>query len=150
MGTPIGLMTHVFRVRLNCPEKNNDLCSIPLPLESPLGIYDGQQYRATGEWPAIFLCLLHGRAFAYQPDSIHLETEARGLGQLVPQMWKIECECAHENCGMIHTIYTARAPDRERVLKSIARWNPAIPCGDHHLVWRDELIRLTDFAFDAR
>jgi hypothetical protein len=64
-------------------------------------------------------------------------------------MWKIECECAHENCGTQHTIYTARAPDRETILKAIARKNPAIACGDHNLLWREDLMRLTEFAYDS-
>lgn len=145
----MGAFTHAYCVTLNCPYGDNEYCYTPLPLQSPLGIYEDQQYRPIGEWPATFLCLRHGLASSYWPDSIHLLTEPRVQGLPVPQLWKIECECARENCRKLHTIYTARAPDPETVLKLIARRNPALVCGDHNLIWRDDLIRLTQFAFDT-
>ena len=139
--------THVFGVKTGCPIGDDQYCLIPLPLQSPLGIYAGLQYQSTGAWPVTFLCLLHGRVSVDWPDSIRLEIEQRVPGQPVPQLWQIECECDHENCGKLHTIYTARAPDRETVLKRIARWNPVVVCGDHNLIWREDLIRLTEFPF---
>ena len=54
--------TVVHSVILDCAgPRTEHLCHIPLPHQSPLGIYEGPLYRPTGEWPAIFLCLLHGR-----------------------------------------------------------------------------------------
>lgn len=143
----MGAFTTVHCVRFNCPAGDNQYCYIPLPLRSPIGIYEGQIYQPTGDWPATFLCLRHGQVSVDLPDSVRLEVEPRVPGQPVPQMWRIEAECAHENCGRLHTIYTARAPDRETILRAIARWNPTIVCGDHNLIWRDDLMQLTRFEF---
>ena len=150
MGEPVGSFTVVHCVKMNCPAADDQYCYVPLPIQSPLGIYAGQQYQPMGEWPATFLCLRHGRVSAYWPDSIHQEIEPMVPGQPVPQMWRIECECAHENCGKLHTIYTARAPDRETIWKAVAQKNPAIVCGDHVLPWRKELSRLTESLFQSR
>lgn len=144
----MGAFTTVHCIRTTCPDGDNQFCYIPLPLQSPLGRYEDQQYRPTGEWPATFLCLRHGQLSVDSPASIHPEIEPRVQGQPVPPMWMIEAECAHENCGKLHTIYTARAPDRETVLKQIGRLNPAIPCRNHNLVWREDLLKMTEFPFE--
>jgi hypothetical protein len=146
MGEPIGLFSHIHCVKLNCPDGDNQYCYIPLPLQSPLGVYAGQQYQPIGEWPATFLCLRHGRASEYWPDSVRHEIEPRVQGEPVPPLWRIECECALENCGTRHTIYTARAPEWETILKAIEIRNPIVPCGDHALVWSKSLMRGTEFA----
>lgn len=143
------MFTHVYCIKTGCPAVDDQYCYIPLPLQSPLGIYADQQYQPTGEWPATFLCLRHGRVSVDWPDSIHLETEPRFPGQPVPPLWRIECECAHQNCGRTHSIYTARAPDPETILKAISRRNPTIPCDDHILVWRDDLMSLNEFAYES-
>ena len=143
----MGAFTQVHCVKMGCPVGDDQYCYIPLPLQSPLGKYADQKYQPMGKWPSAFLCLRHGRVSVDWPDSIRHGIEPRVPGQPVPQLWQIECECAHENCGTLHTIYTARAPDRETVLKCIARWNPTLACGDHNLIWREDLIRLTEFPF---
>jgi hypothetical protein len=143
----MGAFTHVHCVSLDCPAGDDEYCYIPLPRQSPLGIYEGQHYQPTGEWPVTFLCRRHGTVSVDLPDSVHLTAEPMVPGLPVPPLWRIDCECAHENCGRMNTIYTARAPDREALLKGIARKNPTVPCGDHNLVWREDLIQLTDFAF---
>jgi hypothetical protein len=147
MGEP--MWTHVHCVKMDCPAGDDQYCYIPLPHQSPLGIIADRQYQPIGEWPATFLCLRHGRVFIYWPYSILHEIEPRVPGEPVPPLWQIECECAHENCGKLHTIYTARAPDRETVLKAIARRNPTIVCGDHNLIWREDLMRLTEFPYES-
>lgn len=147
MGEPVGSFTSVHCVKMNCPDGDNQYCYIPLPLQSPLGIYAGQQYQPMGEWPATFLCLPHGRASVYWPDSIHHEIEPMVPGQPVPPLWQIECDCALENCGMRHTIYTARAPKWEIILRAIAIKNPIVSCGDHALVWSEDLTRGTEIPF---
>jgi hypothetical protein len=149
MGELMGHFSSIHCVKMNCPAGDNQFCNIPLPLQSPIGIYADRQYQPIGEWPVTCLCLRHGLVSAYWLDSIHHEIEMMALGQPVPQMWQIECECAHENCGKLHTIYTARAPDWETILRAIARWNPNVPCGDHILIWRKELMRGTEFAYNS-
>jgi len=147
MGEPIATFTHVHCVKMNCADGDNQFCYIPLPLQSPLGIYAGHQFQPTSNWPATFLCLRHGRASVYGLDSIHHEFEPRVPGQPVPPLWQIECECARENCGTLHTIYTARAPKWGTILTAIAIKNPLVPCGDHVLVWNKDLMCGTDISF---
>jgi hypothetical protein len=149
MGEVIGGITHIHCVNLNCPDGESQLCYIPLPLQSPIGIYEGQKYRPMGKWPVTFLCLRHGQASAYLPDMIRHGIESMVPGQPVPQMWQIECQCAHEHCGKLHTIYTARAPDWKTILRAVGRWNPSVPCGDHVLIWKEELMRGIEFAYDS-
>jgi hypothetical protein len=142
--------TSVYSVTLDCAQPDTEhLCHIPLPHQSPLGIYKVQQYRRMGEWPATFLCLLHGRAFVRSRDHIQHEIEMRVPGEPVPQMWQIEVACARENCGRRQRIYTARAPDPDTLLKVLMRKKPVVPCGDHDLIWREDLISLIEFAHES-
>jgi hypothetical protein len=140
---------HHHCVLLNCPEGDNQYCNIPLPHQSPLGIYEGLQYRPMGEWPATFLCLRHGRVSAYLPDSVHYEIEPIVPGQPLPPMWKIECACAHENRGRLHTIYTGRIPSAAELLRRVMRIKPEMACGDHLLIWREDLMRVTELAHES-
>jgi len=147
MGDPIGLSSFEHCVILACRHRDGESpCNIPLPRQSPLGIYEGQHYRTTGEWPATFLCLRHGLSFACSPHNIRLEVEMMGLNHSVPQLWRIECECAHENCGKPHSIYTARAPDWTTIVARILKTNPIVPCGDHSVFWQKDLMHGIEFA----
>lgn len=134
-------------VMLPCPQgAGTQPCYIPLPRQSPLGRYDGLDYQPTGEWPTIFLCLRHALAYECSPASVHLETDMRLPNQSVSPLWKIDCECDHENCGRRHTIYTGHVSDWLSILLRIMDTNPKIPCGDHLLMWREDSIRATEFA----
>ena len=150
MGDPLGTWSHEFVVRLGCPNREGEQkCSIPLPRQSLLGIYEGLKYRPTGEWPETFLCVRHARVFVCSIDSVDLDLEMRGLDELVSPMWRIECQCAHENCGRLHTIYTGRMPDWPSIVRRILKTNPSVPCSDHDLVWREDLMRATEIAHDS-
>ncbi len=140
-------LPRVYSVNLRCADPGLEyLCQIPLPRRSPLGIFEGQYSLSMGDWPATLLCLRHGRSFSHWADSVRLETEVRVRNRPVPSLWKIECECAHENCGKPHAIYTARAPDWATILARILGTKPTVPCGDHSLVWREDLMHGTEFA----
>lgn len=144
---PLGSFSQEFAVRLECPRR--DLyCNIPLPHQSPLGIYEGQRYRPTGEWPATFLCLRHGRSFECFPDSVHLEAETRVPNQPVPPLWRIGCVCGHENCGRQHAIYTARMPSGLEIVRRILITNPNVPCDGHPFEWREDLMRPIEIAHE--
>jgi hypothetical protein len=146
MGDPISSFSHEHSVILGCPHlEGAQPCYIPLPLQSPLGKYEGLRYQPMGEWPLVFLCLWHARVYECRPDSIHLETDMRLPGQPVSPLWRIECDCAHENCGKLHTIYTAREKDWPTIVRLILKRNPIVPCGDHDLVWREDLMRGTEY-----
>lgn len=148
MDEPIGTTSFVFSAFMDCPfpERDREYCDIPLPLQSPLGIYEGLDYRATGEWPATFLCLRHGHVCARSLDSIHQRAETRGPGQPAPSLWAIECKCGNESCGTLHTIYTARIPTEAEVIRRVLYLNPRVSCGDHVLLWRENLMNVTEFA----
>ena len=147
MDEPIATWSHEFSVVLGCPHpEGQPPCYIPLPRQSPLGIYEGLLYRPMGEWPLTFLCLPHGRVYECWPDSIHLEVDMRLPGQPVSPLWKIECECAHDNCGRIHTLYTGQITDWPSIVRQILGTNPRVPCGDHALLCREDLMRPTEIA----
>jgi hypothetical protein len=146
MNEPIATWSHEFSVVLGCPHpEDKSPCYIPLPRQSLLGTFEGQHCLPKGEWPATFLCLRHGRAFVCFPDSIHLEIDIRLPGQPVSSLWRIECECAHENCGKLHSIYTAGEKDWPTIVRRILRRNPLVPCCDHKLLWREDLMRGTEY-----
>ena|ERR1035437_10023036 len=142
----------LYSVVLDCGVPGEEyLCHIPLPRQSPLGIFEGQHSLSIGDWPATFLCLRHARSFLCSADSVRLETEVRGRDRPVPSLWKIECECAHENCGRLHTIYTARIPDWPTIVTRTLKTNPKpkVPCAGHDLVWREDLMLGEEFAHNS-
>lgn len=126
-----------------CPvrEGHDPECSIPLPLETPLGRYEGQQYQPTGIWPATFLCLRHGTSGLYSSQDVHLNIEPVSPEGDLPVFWTIEATCDHENCGRMHTIYTARMPSFPELIDRLVRTTPAIPCDGHPLVWSADRIQ---------
>jgi hypothetical protein len=95
-------IAHVFL--FCCPDCGD---SILLPRQSPLGIYEGQHYRQSVDWPIAFLCRRHERLCEGLPDMIHQEAFARPSP---PQphfaLWEIDCVCGQPNCGLPTTIYT--------------------------------------------
>jgi hypothetical protein len=146
-GFPIG--AHFHSVILGCQEFGSDVnCYIPLPRQSPLGIYEGLQYRPIGEWPAVFLCLRHGLLSEYWPDSIHLEFEPIYLGRYVP-LWRVECTCGHKSCGRMCTMYTARMPNWDALSQRIVDMSPKLECDGHDFEWKKELMTYQTFAHDA-
>jgi len=144
-----GDFTVVYSVRFDCtPTPLEPLCHLPLPHHSPLGAYEGSHYRPTDAWPATFLCLRHGLACERSPQEIQSDLEVRTPGAPVPPMWRIACTCAHQNCGKRHTIYAARLPGFPEVARRILKLAPRIPCGDHLLECRIDLMRGAVFGHD--
>jgi len=141
MNEPLITFSHEHSVILPCSVPEGEMqCSIPLPHQSHLGTYEGQDYRPTHDWQASFLCLRHGRVYVCSPHSIHLELQVRGPGQPVSPLWQVDALCGHERCGAIHTLYTAKMPDWPSIVQRILRIEPKLSCSGHDFVWREELI----------
>jgi hypothetical protein len=70
----------------------------------------------------------------------------RGPYQPVSPLWQIECACGHEGCEARHTIYTGRMPTWPSIVRRILKTNPKAQCGDHDLLWREDLLSGTEFA----
>ena len=138
---------HTWVVYTQCPVPQglDPACSIPLPHETPLGRYEGQQYQPTGIWPVTFLCLRHGISALHSSQDVRLDVEPVSPEGDLPVFWTIEATCAHENCDKMHTIYTARMPAAPELVSRLMRTTPAIPCDGHDLVWREDLIRATAY-----
>jgi len=124
-----------FAVQLDCL-LNSEKCRIFLPLESPLGTYEGQQYRPTGIWPAKFLCLRHARLTLRGEGDVDLDIAAGPL----EHFYEIEVVCGEENCGRPYQFFSAGAPSSKDVLETILRNRRPIACDGHTLLWKEEKI----------
>ena len=95
-----------FEVHLGCCNSGR---SIALPRQTPLGIYEHLSYQHTAEWPATFLCISCGRLFEdSEQTSVRFAQQVLPAQSLpLPDLWRIEFECDHENCGKLSTIYTS-------------------------------------------
>lgn len=132
----------VCAVILDCPKSDPaDPCRIPLTFQSLLGMCERAQAPPMGSWPAIFLCMKHAHVCVRSPRNVQIEHEIRVPDEPVPSLWRIECECAHENCGKQQAIYTSRAPDWETIERVILLRKPVLSCNGHPFVWRSDLMR---------
>jgi hypothetical protein len=130
-------------VNLDCSMSRGGKCSVVLPLQSPLGTVAGLSYLREDTWPAVFLCLRHGRACICSDE--HRDQRIRTTSLSLLPLWQIVCECGHEGCGRSHTSYTDKARDWATLAKLILVAPPSIRCGDHVLIWREELMRGTAY-----
>jgi hypothetical protein len=109
-------------------------------------MYEGLDYRPTGDWRETFLCLRHGQAFVCSPANIHLEADMRDPGQRVSPLWQIDVQCGLANCEKRHSIYTGRMLFWSDILKRILQLKPRIPCDGHDLVWEKDLMEALEIA----
>lgn len=136
---PAAEMAYV--VRLGCfddPANPDTECRVFLPRQSPLGTFEYPRCQPTGEWPVTFLCLRHGHLYRCPGDRVRPGMGVSALGLPTQKIWRIDCECAHENCGRIDTIYIPEQPDLPTLAKNVLKKNPTVPCGSHLLGWRME------------
>jgi hypothetical protein len=122
-----------YAVRLDCcaDENPRDPKHIVLPYQSLLGIFEYPRRQLSDEWPATFLCLRHGRSFVCSEANFRLE--AKTPVQDRPSVWRIQCVCAQEGCGVHRTIYSPREREWANVLKLIAMHDPKVDCNGHNL-----------------
>jgi len=106
-----------------------------LPRQSPLGRFADGPYLPTGIWPIDFLCLPHGHVCQVTPQAIRQESVdrlAQGLHEAL--LWKIEYECARQDCGQRQTIYTrySEAGSQSDVLRAVLETRARILCSKGH------------------
>ncbi len=133
-----------YAVPLECG-KLDDQCCIFLPHRSLLGTYEYPQHPSTGTWNVMFLCLRHGLLFPRGDRDVHPEIYQMPGTAPIPPFWELEAQCAHENCGILHTIYTAGLEDFEKLKIRVLQINPIVLCEGHDLVWNKELIQGTQY-----
>jgi len=124
-----------------CQHRPDDPCYFFLPRRSRLGTFEHPRRLPTGEWPLTFLCLRHERSSVCSLANIRPEAEMLTQGRPILPMWWIEVVCAHESCGRSQSIYAGGTSDWQAIVGRILETEPQVPCGDHYLVWREELIR---------
>jgi len=147
---PIATFSHEHSVILPClVPAGEEPCSIPLPLQSHLGTYEGLEYLPTNDWRETFLCLRHGRAFVCSPQNIHLAIQLRDPGQPVSSLWQVDAICAHERCGAVSTLYTAKMPDWHLIVQRILITSPKLSCSGHDFEWREDLITGSEIAHNS-
>jgi hypothetical protein len=106
-----------------------------LPRESHLGRFGDEPYLPTGIWPIDFLCLPHGHVCRVDLQTIRLESvETLGQGLHEAFLWKIEYECARQNCGQRQTIYTrySAVGAQSDVIRAVLGTRARILCSEGH------------------
>lgn len=129
-------MRHVCK--FNCHQVAHEFV---LPRRSPLGISEGERYRATDRWPIEFLCWQHGQMCLVGLSTIHLDTVPElPLGLQLASLWEIEVECANKNCGQRRTIYTKHSADEKpsAVAHLLLSTRPLVDCVNGHFLEFDE------------
>lgn len=130
-----------FVIDLDCSDPGKKRCRIFLPHRSLLGTFENAAIRPTGEWPLTFLCLRHEHLSVRSADSIRRAGPER-FPSLPTLLWRVEYECGHENCGKQSTIYVPSQPDANSIKSRLQKTRPAIECGSHFVLWREELIQI--------
>src|SRR5271166_1755335 len=110
-----------------------------LPRQNPSETTPSLDSQPNVEWSLIFLCISCGRV------TVHLDyrdDEATQPGPL-PDLWRIECVCDHENCGKRSTIcatYDQDSLERD-VRQLVIRRSAPVPCNDHSFRLTDATVR---------
>jgi hypothetical protein len=119
--------------------------TIALPRQSPLGIFLGQQCQPTDEWPIKLLCIPHERVCDKPGEGFHRGfVEQPNQNQPLACLWRIDCECAHENCKRHSSIYTwwPELAEEHSIVDKLLQANVKIACdSNHQLSLRREKIR---------
>src|SRR5579863_6738763 len=110
-----------------------------LPHRSPLGIFQHPESRPTDVWPITFVCTSCGKVSAhYSPPDDH-----GGPAGSLPDLWQVECQCDHENCGKHHDIYTTYNSGfpKEAVRQRLVQLSVRIGCSGHDFLLTEETMR---------
>jgi hypothetical protein len=143
-------MHNCYAISLECDkQKDPNAFNVFLPHQSPLGTFAIPKYLPSNEWPATFLCLVHGHSYVHSPEDIRCEFQQLSPDGSMPLFWQIKCKCRYDDCEKSHVIYTARIPSedllRQQIQKLKQRNMLHIPCGSHELLLQEEAIELTSF-----
>jgi hypothetical protein len=115
---------------------------IVLPRQTPLGISGDRHYQPMNGWPLTYLCPYCGRLSEHSPHTV----QRVGVEAMVPSpysetLWSVEFECAHENCGTRHAIYTKQrvVASEDSVATTLFARMPTATCrsGKHELILPD-------------
>jgi hypothetical protein len=126
--------------------------SVVLPRQSALGEYGGQQYhRRTDRWPLIFLCRERGKLCECSTDSIQTNPVQKPIPPPhLASLWEIECECAHNDCGLAYTIYAKYQQDETpgNMTNTLLQSKPILACdGGHPVKFQAEKIEVKRLEF---
>jgi hypothetical protein len=134
---------NAFAVRLDCADyPGGENCRIFLPLQSPLGTYEGLEFHPIGSWSVTFLCLRHGRPSLRGDGDVVLDACSPPL----PDFYAVDAVCGQENCGKRHSFFSAGMPSGEAVRDLLLRRKPTIGCNGHDLLWKDNQIEVTQLS----
>jgi hypothetical protein len=132
----------------HCP-----LCnwSITLPRLSPLGSYEGTEYRPSALWPIVFLCAARQQTSECSSNAIEAEEiQPRDKIETPAALWQIAGECGQETCrsrSAVYTWYLANATP-EAVVKLALELNPKVSClAGHDLEWKAETMEAMRFEY---
>lgn len=134
---------------LHCP-----VCAepIPLPHQSLLGTFSGQQNQPTGEWPLTFLCIPRGRLSECLARDIQFGPVGRPGHSLQSSLLRIEAVCAREGCAKSHVIYSwfYTAEPLLGIADAVLRATPQLMCGAGGHVAEFELGRIRVLRWEVR
>jgi hypothetical protein len=144
----LDVMEHQSIFTFHCP-----LCdwSIPLPRQSPLGTYEGHEYRPSGSWPITFLCVARQQVSECSSELIQSEdSQPHPESETPAALWQIVGECSQEGCqgrSAVYTWYFSHART-DAVVSLALKLNPRIRCsGSHDLKWDAERMEVRKFDF---
>lgn len=97
-------------------------------------------------WPLKYLCPYCGQLSEHSPDTVRkVFVEALLPSPHSEALWLVEFECAHENCGTLHAIYTKQraVASEEYVASKTFSHIPPQTCrsGEHEVVLPDRATR---------
>lgn len=121
-----------FVFRLLCPFCKK---ATVLPRQSSLGKSEGLERLPTDEWPATFLCIACGQLSERSPGNVHDDyAPTMGPGSPLPDLWRVEFECDHENCGQLRAIYTTyeAGSSDAHLARTLCRWLSTLECSAGH------------------
>jgi hypothetical protein len=136
-----------FAIDLDCSDAGKQPCYILLPHRSLLGTFENGVIQPKGGWPLTFLCLRHERVSVRSADSIRFSgpEPVRGLPFL---LWRVAYECGREDCGKRNVLHIGPERDAETIKDRLTSQRYKVPCDNHSVEWRRELIRVRLLAHD--
>lgn len=124
-----------------------------LSLRSPVGKYEGLLYRPnTDAWPLRLLCINCGQVTP-RLQGVFESIDPMTLGSRSSEaLWKVGCECAHQNCESTHILYAswpARRFEEELADKAMGAFVGLWCGGDRHeFCPKRETMKLDSLQFD--
>src|SRR5271157_2239551 len=109
--------------------------STVIPLQIPAGIFQGLVGQPKEKWTAVFLCTGCGQMYEHSISEIRSSLEPiEDQSPRPADLWRIEYECVHENCGRQRPIYFSFDADASeiRVFERIHSLRLWLSCNSGH------------------